>query len=224
MHSKTQVALYPSPSPPSPRVRTWLEVGRLTIPQFSYEYNIYIYIQGDSWCFPAMMTTRPALYIIYIWRMNVVGRFASKRVTFLFLYLYVSVSFLFLPFRVHDIIIKYTVFFSYCRQTSTVFIQHHFYLFSSYTLYLSLSSLYPSNFISFSILLTFSGLIFFSLTRTLFYWSLLKVCYCWLCAILSLEISAITILVYKTLKQIEPIRCRRHCHLCCNNRKSDGAK
>lgn len=156
--------------------------------------------------------------------MNVVGRFASKRVTFLFLYLYVSVSFLFLPFRVHDIIIKYTVFFSYCRQTSTVFIQHHFYLFSSYTLYLSLSSLYPSNFISFSILLTFSGLIFFSLTRTLFYWSLLKVCYCWLCAILSLEISAITILVYKTLKQIEPIRCRRHCHLCCNNRKSDGAK
>lgn len=43
VHSKTQVALYPSPSPPSPRVRTGLEAGRLIILQFSH-----IYIQGES--------------------------------------------------------------------------------------------------------------------------------------------------------------------------------
>lgn len=57
--------------------------------------------------------------------MNVAGRFASKRVTFLFLYLCVSVSISFLPFRVYDIVIIYTIFFSYCRQDPTVSIQNH---------------------------------------------------------------------------------------------------
>jgi len=127
--------------------------------------------------------------------MNVVGRFASKRVTFLFLYLYVSVSISFLPFRVHDIVIKYTIFFSHCRQNSTVFIQHHFHICS--LLFLFFLSIYFLFFLSLPL--------FSSLKRTPFYWSLLKVCYCSLCAIPALEISAITILVYKTLGQIEPI-------------------
>lgn len=50
------------------------------------------------------------------------------------------------------------------------------------------------------------------------------VLYCSLHVIPALEISAITILVYKTLGQIEPIRCRRHGRRRSNNRKSDRAK
>lgn len=86
--------------------------------------------------------------------MNVAGRFASKCVTFLFLYLYVSVSISFLPFRVYDIVIIYTIFFRHCRQNPTVSIQNH----TSISLSLSHSPfLYPY-------LSRFSFLLFF-LTR-----------------------------------------------------------
>jgi len=150
--------------------------------------------------------------------MNVAGRFASKRVTFLFLYLYVSVSISFLPFRVYDtVVIIYTIFFRHCRQNPTVSIQNH----TSMSLYRSLTlSFYPSLSLSFPV----SVSPFLTFSRTPFCWSRLKVCYCSLHTIPALEISAITILVYKTLGQIEPIRCRRHGHRRSNHHKSDKAK
>jgi len=153
--------------------------------------------------------------------MNIAGRFASKCVTFLFLYLYVSVSISFLPSHVYDIVIIYTVFFRHCRQNPTVSIQNHTSISLSFSLSLFLS-LSPTPFL-YLYLSLFPSLLF-SLTRRPFCWSRLKVCYCSLHAIPALEISAITILVYKTLGQIEPIRCRRHGHHRSNNRKTTEQK
>lgn len=188
-------------------------------------YNSSVFLQSESCVFPTMTTTRPALYTIYIRTYTLVYNGWTSRDVLLrsawHFYFSISVFPSLSPFFlfVYMIFLLYIRYFSHCHQNLTASIQNYTSL--SLSLYLSFYSLsHPSLYLSISLF----PILIFSLTHRPFYWSRLKVCYCSLHAIPALEISAITILVYKTLVQIEPIQCRRHGRRQSNNRKSDRAK